>query len=347
MTRLSLCADAMAQSLCDEHSLVAWDREQLIGQLQQRLDTLRQRRFREFGGAAVRVVERAAQPLEAVDVVWEELRKGRRVRLEYEPRACSAVLEFMRQLARELETVLGPGVLEVAADPFASPAPDASVSSAAFRVALDHPDDPTFWPIVGPRKPGPRVAVVEEDADRELAAYVLVRASLRRTGNDPRSVKHSYVVGEDQRLHRHLQRLWVGAAMGPASDHHSFAGPVRADVAKAFIRAHELWSRHEGVETLCGGGLLDRGVDDGHYLAPALFRTAWPAPELPTDGPLLVLVDSTIERAHAGAEGAARAAGQVIVVGSSKHRYEGDVRHIRGALLIERLPPGLPQPRPA
>jgi hypothetical protein len=344
--RLALHADALARSLEREHGLVAWDREQLVGQLQRRLGVLRERRFDEHGGPNVRVIERRRQPLESVDLAWKHLRRGRRVRLEYEPGACSAVIDLLHGIARVLNDAVGADVLGIATQPWAPRDVEPSASSSAFRIALEHPDDPTYWPIVGPRRSAPRVAVVEATADRELAAYVLARAAIRRSGVDPRNVKFAYVIGLDDRLRRHLQRLWVGAMLGPADDPASFTGPVDADVRDAFLRANMAWRGHANVEVLCAGSELERAADPQHYLAPALFVVDWPVPELPTDGPILVLVRCDQHQALAGAEAAAREGGQILALGGRRGRYPGDVRLIGGALLVERLPPGLPEPRP-
>jgi hypothetical protein len=344
--RIALHADAVARSLEREHGLVAWDREQLIGQLQRRLAVLRERRFRELGGPNVRVIERRRQPLESVDLAWTHLRRGRRVRVEHEPGACTAALELLRGMGHALRDAVGADVLEVAERSWDFADAEPSASSSAYRIALEHPDDPMFWPVVGPRRTAPRVAVVEATADRELAAYVLARAALRRTGADPRNVKLAYVVGLDDRLRRHLQRLWVGATMGPADDPGSFTGPVEASVREAFLAANAAWEADENVEVLCPGCSLERAADPQHYLAPALFVVDWPVPDLPMAGPMLVLVRCDDRQALAGAEAAAREGGQIIALGGKHGRYPGDVRLIRGALLVERLPPGLPEPRP-
>ena len=49
---------------------------------------------------------------------------------------------------------------------------------------------------------------------------------------------------------------------------------------------------------------------------------------------------------EAPAENAARQSGHAIQIRGRPRTYPGDVRVIRGALLVERLPPGLPEPRP-
>ena len=294
----------------------------------------------------MRVIERRRQPLESIELAWRQLRKGRWVRVEHEPGACTAVLWIMETMGRILRDAVEAEVLTVAETPWGTGDPEPSASSSAFRIALEHPDNPTFWPVVGPKPTPPRVAVIEAKADRELAAYVLARAGLRRTGADPRNVKFAYVVGLDDRLQRHLSRLWVGTTMGPPDDPRVFTGPVDAGVRKDFLEAQAAWSEHEDVEVVCPGGDLQRADDPSHYLAPALFATDWPVPELPVAGPMLVLVRCNENEALASAEAAARDGGQVIAVGARKGRYPGDVRYIRGALLVERLPPGLPKPRP-
>lgn len=342
--RVAIHADAIAAALARQLELVAWDREQLVGQLQTQLFALRNERFRELGGSPVRIVERRRQPLESVALVWRYLRQGRRVRLEHEPGACSAALDLLRGMRHSL----GSDVVAIAETPWddAPPRPASGSTSRMSRAALDVTDDPQTWPVMGVYDPGPRIALVEAPADRELSAYVVARTALRRTGTDPRAVKRAYVIGAFDRLQRHLQRLWVGATMGPASDPESFAGPVDEAVRDAFVANIARWEQHEGVSVWASGGVLERSGDTGIYLAPALFSTDWPAPDLPLDGPMLVVVRCTVDQARAAAENAARQAGHAIQIGGRPRVYPGDVRVIRGALLVERLPPGLPDPRP-
>jgi hypothetical protein len=350
--RVTLYADALADSLERELELVPWDREQLVGGVQNRLEQLRQQRYRDYGGAGVRVIERRRQPLESVDLGWSELRQGRPVFIEYERRACSAVAEMMRGMSRRINSVVEAPVLVVADEPLSSSPPDPSASSVAFAKVGESVLTPTMWPVIGPTRPGPRVAVIEENADRELAAYVLARTSLRRTGMDPRGVRQAFVVGPTELLYRHAQRLWVEVRMGPAREHGSFAGPVPRRVFKEFVEAHEAWSLHPDVEVLCTGGPLELAGEDGHYLAPALFSTSWPGPDLPVAGPMLVITQCSSEQARAAAEAAVREGGQIIAIGGRPKQYPaqalkgGDVRLVRGALLVERLPPGMPDPRP-
>jgi hypothetical protein len=344
--RVTLYADAFADALERELELVAWDREQLIGGLQTRLERLRQRRFRDYGGGGVRVLERRRQPLESIDLAWEELRQGRPVFVEYERRACSAVPELIRGMGRRINAVVEAPVLTVSDEPLSSSPPDPSASAMAFAQVRESSSSPSMWPVVGPLQPGPRIAVIEEIADRELAAYVLARTSLRRSGMDPRGVRRAFVVGGTEFLYRHAQRLWVEVRMGPAGEHGAFAGPVPKRVYEEFLEAHEAWSLHPDVEVLCAGGPLELAGEKGLYLAPALFSTHWPTPELPMVGPMLVITQCTKEQALAAAEDAVRENGQVIALGARSKQYPGDVRLIRGALLVERLPPGLPDPRP-
>lgn len=343
---LTLYADAVAANLAEQFQMVAWDREQLIGQVQLRLDALRTQRFRELGETNVRIIERANQPLESLELVWTNLRQGRRVKLEWEEGACAVVPTLLRPLARVLESTVGAPVLHISSTPWIRGGEEPSASQMAFKVAHDNPDDPGLWPVVGVRRPGVRVAVVEASGDRELAAYVLARTSLRRSGVDPRGVKRAYVVDADDRFLRHLKRVWVGAVMGPPEAPFSFAGPVSSSVREAFLDAHRSWERVAGVDVLVAGGDLARPSESGHYLAPALFACDWPVPDAPLVGPMMVVVRSRIDQARAAAEAAAREGGQVVVVGATASNYPGDVRYIRGALLVERLPPGLPDPRP-
>lgn len=342
--RLARYADALADALARQHELVAWDREQLVGQVQTRIFALRKQRVRELDGTPVRIVERRRQPLESIGEVWQALLQGRCVRLEHEPGACSAAIDLLRGMSH----ALGEGVLSIAEAPWAeAPSqPDPESTSEMSGAVLETGEDPSIWPVVGVLPPGPRVALIEAAADRELAAFVLARAALRRTGTDPRAVKRAYVMGAVDRFQRHLQRLWVGANMGPASDPESFAGPVDAATRDAFLDAHAAWQDHDGVRVWVGGGVLERTGDQGIYLAPAVFATDWPAPDLPMVGPMLVVIRCTPDQAMAAAERAARRSGHAIQVGGRPRTYPGRIRVIRGALLVERLPPGLPEPRP-
>jgi len=323
LERLATHADALASGLARSDRLVAWDREQLIGAMQTRVRQIAGQRLSLQQPAAVRVLERRGQPLECVDLVWERLRRGQRVFVEHEVGTCSVVLGLLRGIAH----VLAPGSLTVAAT--AGPV-----------------DDDTLGPRVGIERPGPRVAMVDADADRELAAYVLARTSLRRSGTDPRAVKVAYVCGPIELLQRHLRRLWVGANIGPPTLGGSFAGPIEPGVREEFLAACQRWENDAGAEVWCRGGALDRSDDSGCYAAPALFFAAEAAPQLPMVGPMLVIVGCDAQQAKAGCDAAFAANGQAIQVGGSAGQLDGVVRHVRGALLVERLPPGLPDPRP-
>lgn len=322
LERLAIHADALASSLARSEQLVAWDREQLIGAMQARVRSIAGQRLAVAAEPAVRVIERRGQPLEAIDLAWQHLRRGQRVRLEYEARTCPAVLDLMRGIVPALAT----GSLRVADAPGAS-------------------EDDALGRFVGVRRPGPRVALIDADADREMAAYVLARTSLRRSGIDPRAVKAAYVCGATDLLQRYLRRLWVGASIGPATDTGSFAGPIDPAVREEFLAACEQWASHQNVQVWCQGAPLQRSGDDGCYAAPALFFVEGDAPKLPMVGPMLVVVGCDTDQARAGYAAAHAAGGQGVVVGGRPGRFPG-ARHIRGALLVERLPPGLPEPRP-
>ncbi|MEM9454605.1 MAG: hypothetical protein AAGF11_10530 [Myxococcota bacterium] len=320
---LTLHADELVDSLATQLELVAWDREQLVGQVQIRLADLHRTRPAVRHGPAVRVIERRTQPLEAIDTVWGWLRRGRRVRLELEPGACMGTAELMRGMISRLPM----GALEVTTE-LSDPRPAGHVEGGV---------DP----------PGPRIAVLDADADRELAAYVLARTALRRSGMDPRAVKQVYAAGELELLERHMRRLWVGVSIGPAEDHRSFAGPVSPSVRDRFLVSYDLWRRHPDVRVWCPGGVLERTGDPAHYLAPGLFVVSWPAPEIPTVGPIVVVVACQGDaQLHEAAQQAQAQHGQVVQIGGRPGRMPGAVRHVRGALLVERLPPGLPEPRP-
>lgn len=318
--RLTLHSDDLAAALERQLELVAWDRELLVGRLQRRTAALHRTRPLLDAGPPVRVVERRAQPLEAIDVAWSWLRKGRAVRLERDHDACTAAGDLLRPVMDEFPS----GALVVADE------------------TTDEPHDPG-----GVDPPGSRIAVVDEDADRELAAYVLARTALRRSGIDPRGIKRAYVAGDLELLQRHMRRLWVGVQVGPADDPESFAGPVPTSARDAFLRAHEQWEAHEGVTCWCPGGALQRAGEPERYLAPALFHTQDEVPELPLRGPMVVVVGCPDNNAlRQIAVRVQRDGGDVVQIGGQPGLVSRPARHVRGALLVERLPPGLPEPRP-
>ena len=323
LERLAVHADALAAGLARSHQLVAWDREQLIGATQTRARRLAAQRLPIASPEAVRVVERAGQPLECVHLVWGALRRGQRVFLEYEKRTCGTVIDFLRGIA----PALVPGALRVADAPGLV-------------------DDDTLGPRIGVDVPGPRIALIDADADRELAAYVLARSSLRRSGCDPRSVKVAYVCGPTDLLERHLRRLWVGVTVGPATVSGSFAGPLDESVREEFLEACRGWEAEEAVEVWCTGAALERTSDTAAYAAPALFFARGTPPKLPMVGPMLAVVACEPGQARAGYEAAVAAGGEAIQIGGRPGQFPKAVRHIRGALLVERLPPGMPEPRP-
>lgn len=347
--RFALAADAIGDALAAEHHLVAWDREQLIGLVQSRLQAVWSRRFTDVGGLPARVLERRAQPLEALEVVWSLLLQGRRVLVQHEPGACMAALDPLQELARDLAHGDG-GALVVEREPCTDDSPSTSRGfagmSASQRAARVTEEDPSTWPRLGVMRAVPRVAWVDESADRELAAYVLARTCLRRSGMDPRGVKIAFVAGGIDLLERHLRRLWVGAQFGPAWDPGSFAGPVDRATKDGFAVAQAAWLAHEGVKAWSEGGVLERTADPGDYLAPAAFVVEGARPDLPIVGPMLVVVRTTAELARAEIEAAARDGAQVVQVGGRPIAFAKDVRAFKGAVLVERLPPGLPEPRP-
>ncbi len=326
---LALASDAIADDLAERLHMVAWDREEQIGAAQRRLIALRELRFDSYGGEPVRVRELEAQPLEALELVWRALRTGRAVHAESEAAACPAMYRIFTQLSE----LLGRDALEV---------------SEPGVFDHEHAD----WPLLGVHPRRERVALVQADADRELAAYLLARACLRRTGFDPRVVHRVVVVGPAERLERNLRRLWVGARMGPVDDEQAFAGPVDESRAERFLEVEAAWRACAEVDSLCPGARLERPDSSPHvYLAPALVRAdPEESSSLPEPfGPMLVLHPVADQaRAEALLE-------QLSAPDHARLRFgikprnvvlrEGD-RQIHGALLVERLPPGLPEPRP-
>lgn len=332
---IALASDGIADDLAERLGMVAWEREEQIGLAQRRLLELRERRFHRYGGDPVRVRELREQPLEAFELAWRALRRGRRVHVESEAGACPAVFRILREMAELLDgglTVSAPGELE-----------------------HEYAD----WPLIGVRPHLDRVALIQADADRELAAYVLARVCLRRTGFDPRVVHRVIVVGAGERLERSLRRLWIGATMGPVDDDRAFAGPIDEQRADQFFAAEAAWRAREGVTTICPGGRLEHADAVGQtFLAPALLRyptitdDPLPSEEPPLIGPLLVVYPVVGEHAERRGEAlldhfAPPGRGRVrFGIKPREVVLRRDDRQIHGALLIERLPPGLPEPRP-
>lgn len=333
---IALRADDLADDLAARLGMVAWEREEQIGAAQRRLQALDAKPARAgLDAGPCRVTELREQPLEALDLAWRALRRGRRVHVESEADACPGVFEILRETAE----LIGAAALSVS--------PPGVVEHAGAA-----------WPSIGVVPHHERVALVQVDADRELAAYVLARACLRRTGFDPRVVHRVIVAGPAERLERNLRRLWVGARMGRVDDEHAFAGPVDERRAARFYAAERAWREHEGVTTLCPGGRLQR-ADAGnvHFLAPALFRAPVEAEQLasepPRHGPMLIVYPvGTDEQAGARAEAlleqfAGRQLGRLrFGIKPRDVVLRPTDRQLHGALLAERLPPGLPEPRP-
>jgi hypothetical protein len=328
---LALAADSLEDELAERFFMVPWDRVRLIGQAQGVLTRLGERRFAadELGGPLRHVIERRALPLESIGDAWTELRAGRRVVVSGEAGSCQGALELLRRMGE----VLGGRLLTV-------------VESAT--------DVPPEAVATEPAWAGPRIALVQPDADPETAAYVLGRTSLRRTGFDPRAVHHAVVAGPSARLERVLRRIWLGARMGAISDETAFAGPVGPGAATAYLDALAAWAEHPGVRTVVEGGPLRRPDADEHrrYLAPALFvlerAEVGPAPTVV--GPMLILepceageADDRLRRLNPPTR-----RGTVLRFGEPRRGMVLNPfdRQVRGALLVERLPPGLPDPRP-
>ena len=319
--RLAGRADEVSAALASELHLALWDREQLIGAMQARLVAMVSATVRvatKTDGA--RVIELRAQPLEAIEVAWECLLAGRPVRFAAEPGACSATAS----LVADMVSLLPAGTIVTEGD-------DA-------------------WPTVGVLPAAPRIAWVDRAADRELAAYSLARTCLRRSGMDPRAVRIACVIGPTDLLARHMKRLWVGAQLGPASDPESFAGPVDVATADAFVAAQTAWLAEPRAQAWCTGGPLEHGAA-GPFVAPAAFAVDWPVPDLPLVGPMCCVVRCTEAQAREMIASATAGGAAVVQIGGREFtdvpQTHGGLKHIRGAVLVERLPPGLPEPRPA
>lgn len=342
---LARASDWIADDLATRLGMVAWEREEQIGLAQRGLLALDAHRFpraRRRPGQPVRVRELRAQPLAALELAWRALRRGRQVHVETEADASPAVLRLFEGMQDRFESKLGEAVLHL-----------------SKPGVFDHPR--SDWLRAGPWPGLERVALVQADADLELAAYLLARACLRRTGFDPRVIHRVLTVGPAGALERNLRRLWVGVKMGGVDDEQAFAGPVDERRAAAYLDAEARWRAHPGVRTVCPGARLLR-PDPGVYLAPALFAleasaeaeaSAASLAELPEmHGPMVVLIPVVGEGAQARAEGLLDA---LAPPGHGRVRFGGKVRgaqlsidesQVHGALLVERLPPGLPEPRP-
>jgi hypothetical protein len=342
-------SDELADDLATRLDMVAWEREEQIGSAQRRLLELDGAVERELAGSSAPclVRELREQPLEALDLAWRALRQGRRVHVESEAGACPGVFRILGELAERF------------------PAGAVSLTPPG---TIEH--EHTSWKRIGVEPRHGRIALVQADADRELAAYVLARACLRRTGFDPRVVHRVIVVGPSERLERNLRRLWVGARMGPVDDEHAFAGPVDSARAERFAAAERAWRGLASVVTICPGGELEHAERLGRsaaglahsFLAPALLRAPpvrgdeLPEGEPDTCGPMLVvypvLPNTPGEAAAATGERllehfAGRELGRLRFGNKPRELTLRPIdRQLHGALLVERLPPGLPEPRP-
>ena len=331
-------ADELADDLAERMRMVAWEREEHIGAAQRRLQELQELRFGRLGGPPVCVRELREQPLEALEPAWRALRKGRRVHVESEPGACPGVFRILRERA----SLLGEGMLSVC--------PPGERSEAHAQ-----------WQEIGVAPRSERVALMQSDADPELAAYLLARGCLRRTGFDPRVVHRVIVVGALDRLLRNLRRLWVGARMGPVEDGRAFAGPVDETRAEAYLACEQRWRAEPGVTTICQGNRLQvAGAPEARFLAPALFRVpSYDADaELPSPGPAPIgpmLIVHPVGSGPGARERGEQLLAELGAQGRGHLRFGTKPRELRlrkidsqvhGALLVERLPPGLPEPRP-
>lgn len=331
---LALRSEELSKELAERHFVVPWDRQRLIGQVQQALWSLSEERFALAPREGVRVIERAAQPYECVEAAWRALRHGQRVWVDRESGACLGGIELLRAMGE----VLGYGVLRVGEAPGAM---DEAVST---------------WEEVGVDLAPRRVIAVGADADPELAAYVVARAALRRTGFDPRCVHRVLVAGEQGRFERHLRRLFVGVRIGGPDDPEAFAGPVRPDQAEAFESDLADWREGSGIAEVCPGGRLEAGRGDAEqmYLAPALFVADGEelrGPQRDPRGPTLILqrvAEGGLETLLRQTLDAVPGPSAWVWVSETKPRLQAAAkdRWVSGALEVARLPPGLPLPRP-
>lgn len=333
---LSARADEIGEALGRSHGLVAWERQKLVGRVQRGLWALRERRFHGLGGPPARVCERREQPLEGLLVVSTLLRQGRRVHLEAEAGASDVVAALLAEVRDPLQADLAAEALTIAR-------PLGSVSGAPA------PADVAAWELVGVEPARPRIAGIHPEADPELAAYTLAIACLRRGGADPRRVVRALVAGPPERLERHLHRLWVEAAIGPPEDPEVFAGPVDPALAGAYAASLAAWAAVPGARFLCPGGQLERPDDPRTYLAPAIVRAPAAGPTPPTIGPLLVLHPCEPAALDAALAGCRARAEEILALGPEPWRQRfasGSLAPLR-PVAPGRLPPGLPEPRPA
>ncbi len=310
---LAAAAEDIACTL-GRRGYVAWDRERVLGAAQREFQQLARRQVSPGNGESVHVVERANQPLEALAVVWRALRAGNHVHLHTEPGALPTVAELVSPLVGNIP---GSGQLSIAAP---GPIP----------------------PTIGVHPAQTRVAIVDAEADRELAAYLLARVSLRRCGLDPRAVKRVFVCGEHASLLRRLQRLWLGVVIGSPDSHRSFAGPLPKDIADTFILTLSNLAQLPHARVRCPGERLHTDDQTRTYVTPALLEIPWDAdtslpPELP--GPILIVHTFKFQVTLEGALSAE-------AIARERQLIVGDPTEPHGALMVERLPPGMPPPRP-
>ncbi|MGB1700451.1 MAG: hypothetical protein ACPHRO_10885, partial [Nannocystaceae bacterium] len=265
------------------------------------------------------------------------LREGRIVYVDAAPGACGEALSLLSEMGE----ILGFGVLSIARERHVSPdsAVDGGVEPARSRVAF-----------------------VSTDADEELAAYVLARACLRRSGVDPRALHIAIVCGGGEKLVRMLRRLWYSVRFSDAGDHGAFAGPIPEDLAATHASAMDLMRRRVDMRCLVPHRPLEGAPETrGRLVAPSLWLTTpgltlaqmrEAAAAFPSVGPSLLVIptaDPTTARDLLAWELAEGCRWTLIGPGPARRwaRVEAPpVRVFDGALLEDRLPPGLPKPRP-
>ena len=335
MAALVAASGEIFEGLARLEAMVPWDREQLVGQLQRLVRALSDVSFDPTSPPVVRVEERRDQPLEILPVAWSWLRRGSRVRLACEVDGTSA---WIPPLLREVLGASGAGCVEVLG-------PEDAAS-----------DDGDSAPVVGVERAPPRAVVIAPGADEELAAYVLARACLRRAGLDPRSARLAVCVAGTPALDRHLRRLWYGVRLGAAEDDGAFAGSVDDVVGARHLRALEALPEALGARCVVPARALQGEGRPGRvYLAPSLWVADVGQAEgwlgrfaaFPRRGPAMLLARCPdVRTAEALLDGWIDAGGDWLRVGGPVRARAEPFRIFEGALLEDRLPPGMPKPRP-
>lgn len=335
MGALVAASGEIFERLARLEAMVPWDREQLVGQLQRLIGALCEASFDPTAPPIVRVEERRDQPLESLPVAWSWLRRGSRVQLVCDADGTAAWIPAL------LQEVLG--------------------ASAAGSVEVLSPEDAgsdhrRVVPVVGVEQARPRAVVIAPAADEELAAYVLARACLRRAGLDPRSARLAVCVAGTPTLDRHLRRLWYGVRLGASEDDGAFAGSVDDAVGARHLRALESLPETLGARCVVPARALQGEENPGRvYLAPSLWVADVGKVEgwlgrfeaFPRRGPAMLLARCPdLATAEALLDGWIDAGGDWLRVGGPVRARAEPFRIFEGALLEDRLPPGMPKPRP-